>query len=69
MSTELEKLEIAIADLRDGKRVGRVTVNGKTIEYSDVTLDELLKLRDSLILRAGNRSIRVGYPQGGKGLC
>ena len=40
-SSDLSTVETAIVS---GVKVGRVTVNGKTIEYR--SLDELLRLRD-----------------------
>ncbi len=66
--TELEKIELAIAKFRDGERVGRVTVNGKTIAFADVTLEELLKLRREELARVRKRKIQVANFRGGKGL-
>ena len=49
-STDLTNIKTAITDLMAGQRVGSVTIGDRQIRYSEVKLDDLIKLRD--IIRA-----------------
>jgi hypothetical protein len=44
-STDLSSVESAILSLSTGAAVARLTVNGKTFEYQQSSLDQLIKLR------------------------
>lgn len=44
-ATDLSNVESAIITLSTGAAKVRVTVNGKTVEYQQATLDHLIKLR------------------------
>lgn len=44
-ATDLSNVESAIITLSTGAAVARLTVNGKTFEYQQASLDKLIKLR------------------------
>lgn len=44
-STDLSNVESAIVLLSTGAAVARLTVNGKTFDYQQSSLDQLIKLR------------------------
>ncbi len=43
--TDLENIDQAILDFALGKRAGRVTIGSHTVEYAEVTIDQLQTLR------------------------
>ena len=44
--TDLDNIDAAILNMALGKRAGRVTIGGHTVEYAAVTVDQLRDLRD-----------------------
>jgi 3-hydroxy-3-methylglutaryl CoA synthase len=48
LTTQLQKIEEAIAKLQSGERIASVSYNGHSVSYFGITLDELLKQRQRL---------------------
>jgi hypothetical protein len=48
-ATDLANVESAIVLLSTGAAVARLTVNGKTFEYQQSSLDQLIKLRGMIM--------------------
>ena len=44
--TDLDNIDQAILDFALGNRAGTVTIGGHTVEYAEVTLEQLRALRD-----------------------
>ncbi len=57
-ATDLATIESAITSLAAGTRKVRVTMNGKTVEYGQVDLEQLRSLRDQIQAEVSSASGR-----------
>jgi DNA-binding protein YbaB len=48
LTTQLQKIEEAIAKLQSGERIASVSYNGHSVSYFGISLDELLKQKQRL---------------------
>lgn len=69
---QLQEVRQAITDLALGKRVTRITHNGRSVEYAAADIDELRELArvmgSSLASRVGGRRSRTRLAVTSKGL-
>ncbi|MFZ7126403.1 MAG: gpW family head-tail joining protein [Desulfobacterales bacterium] len=59
-STDLSNVESAIVSLSTGTQAVRVTVNGKSVEYQQSSLESLLRLRN--VIQADVHASASGGP-------
>ena len=64
-ATDLSNIESAIVDLATGTRTTSVSINGKTITYSDADLNKLLALK-SMINQSLGKGIARAYARNRK---
>ncbi len=57
-STDLANVEAAIISLAAGERVVSVTIDGHTVEYSQIRIDRLKALRDEIMAEIQSSSRR-----------
>lgn len=65
--TDLDNIDQALLDFALGKRVGRITINGHTVEYAETSVEQLQKIRDIVALDLHpTYSPRVSTRNGGR---
>lgn len=71
-SEDLTKIDAAITKITEGKQLKELRINGKTIEFNNPSVDDLLKLKKDCEIRLSKensmRRIRSKSMLGGKGL-
>jgi len=57
--TDLDNIDAAILELATGTKAVRVTINNKTIEYQETSIDQLQKIRAIVQADVGTGATRV----------
>jgi hypothetical protein len=61
-AADLTAADAAIAALRDGQRISRVTTGEDTVQFQDLSLDDLRKLRGQIAAELGaSAGSKPGY--------